>query len=243
VHNCVGNKTKSGVNHFDKIYNKKVFNETKFKIIKTLHEGDMDFRKISMIKNALFDSGELIDNHLVPMHVWKQVLKEYCPNGELDAVEQMILQEVTTGDNINLMKFMDLLDLFTFLPIMKFRDRNDSSNLFMVMSSNTQTGATLPDKDTGGALMKQLDLLWITMQEKYQNINHAYRYFDVNFNGRVTFAEFQKGLDNLRIKYQLNEVFNMFKFLDRGEKGYISYLDFCGMAEERRRKLDAFDYE
>lgn len=137
MHNCVGNKTKSGIGHFDKIYNKKVFNENKFKIIKSLHEGDMDFRKISMIKNALFESDELEDNHLIPMSVWKKVVKQYCPNGELDAIEPKILEEVMTGHNINLMKFMDLLDLFTFLPIMKFRDRNDSSNLFMVMSSNT----------------------------------------------------------------------------------------------------------
>ena len=34
----------------------------------------------------------------------------------------------------------------------------------------------------------------------------------------------------------------MFQYLDRGNKGYISYLDFCEMAEERRRNLDQFDY-
>jgi len=34
----------------------------------------------------------------------------------------------------------------------------------------------------------------------------------------------------------------MFQYLDRGNKEFISYGDFCEMAEERRRNLDAFDY-
>jgi Ca2+-binding EF-hand superfamily protein len=52
---------------------------------------------------------------------------------------------------------------------------------------------------------------------------HAYRYFDVNFNNRVSFNEFQKGLDHLRIKYQVNEVNMIFQYLDQKHKGYISY--------------------
>jgi hypothetical protein len=87
-----------------------------------------------------------------------------------------------------------------------------------------------------------LDLLWIKIQEKYESLPEAYRYFDVNFNNRVEFAEFQKGLNAMRITYQVNQVNEMFQYLDRGNKGYISYLDFCEMAEERRRRLDVFDY-
>lgn len=33
----------------------------------------------------------------------------------------------------------------------------------------------------------------------------------------------------------------MFKFLDRGQKGYISYNDFCQLSEEKRRNLDRID--
>jgi len=35
----------------------------------------------------------------------------------------------------------------------------------------------------------------------------------------------------------------MFEYLDREKKNYLSYIDFCEMAEERRRKLDVFNYE
>lgn len=87
-----------------------------------------------------------------------------------------------------------------------------------------------------------LDLLWIKIQEKFNHIAAAYRYFDVNFNNRVSFNEFQKGLDHLRIKYQVNEVDLIFRYLDKDRKEYISYLDFCELAEERRRRLDVFDH-
>ena len=33
----------------------------------------------------------------------------------------------------------------------------------------------------------------------------------------------------------------VFNYLDSDSKGFISYLDFCELAEERRRNLDSFD--
>jgi Ca2+-binding EF-hand superfamily protein len=78
--------------------------------------------------------------------------------------------------------------------------------LYYVLSSNTEGTATHIPKHECGLLHRMLDLLWIKIQEKFQRISEAYRYFDVNFNNRVSFNEFQKGLDHLRIKYQVNEV-------------------------------------
>ena len=54
-----------------------------------------------------------------------------------------------------------------------------------------------------GNLMKQLDLLWIKLEERFKNIGAAYRYFDKDYDNSVSFSEFQKGLDYLRIKYQI----------------------------------------
>ena len=87
-----------------------------------------------------------------------------------------------------------------------------------------------------------LDLLWIKISERFKGIAEAYRYFDVNFNNRVSFNEFQKGMDHLRIKFRVNILDAMFKYLDVGNKGYISFQDFTELAEERRRRLDAFDH-
>jgi hypothetical protein len=72
VHNCVVNKNKVNVDHFDKIYNKHSFNANKMKILRAMHEHSIDFNKLTSFKNALFDSELLKDNHLVPMSVWRE---------------------------------------------------------------------------------------------------------------------------------------------------------------------------
>ena len=41
----------------------------------------------------------------------------------------------------------------------------------------------------------------------------------------------------MRIKYQVNEVDMMFKYLDRYHMGYITYQDFCLLSDECRRNL------
>lgn len=35
----------------------------------------------------------------------------------------------------------------------------------------------------------------------------------------------------------------IFQALDKDKKGYVGYLDFCDLAEERRRNIDAFGEE
>ena len=86
-----------------------------------------------------------------------------------------------------------------------------------------------------------LDLLWIKLDERFKSMADAYRYFDRNYNNRVSFGEFQKALDHLRIKFQVDVIDKIFQALDRGDKGYVSYGDFCELAEERRRNIDVFD--
>jgi|SaaInl33SG_5_DNA_1037386.scaffolds.fasta_scaffold50319_2 hypothetical protein len=41
-----------------------------------MHEAGIEFRNLTAFKNALFDSEELVDNHLVPMSEWRE-LKQY----------------------------------------------------------------------------------------------------------------------------------------------------------------------
>lgn len=53
----------------------------------------------------------------------------------------------------------------------------------------------------GSNLQTLLDLLWIKLDERFLTMADAFRYFDKNYNNRVSFAEFQKALDHLRIKF------------------------------------------
>ena len=109
------------------------------------------------------------------------------------SIEDLILKEVT-GKNglINLEKFMDILDLFQVVPLKRSKVKNQSKDIYMCLSGNTRdVYNTDQGNDIGnGNLMKQLDLLWIKLEERFKNIGDAYRYFDKDYDNSVSYSEF-----------------------------------------------------
>lgn len=93
VHNQIANKNKVNVDHFANIFNKKVFTKSKKNLVQQMHDCSLDFRNLTAFKNALFDSEELEDNHLVPISEWN-ALKDYHLNRTMDPVEPAILQDI-----------------------------------------------------------------------------------------------------------------------------------------------------
>lgn len=83
-----------------------------------------------------------------------------------------------------------------------------------------------------------LDFCYVRIQERFKNFSPAYRYFDLNFNNRVSFNEFILGMENLKVKLSSRDQLQIFNYLDQGKKGYIDYNDFCGLSEERRNNMD-----
>ena len=166
-----------------------------------MHEDNIDFRMLTSFKNALFDSEELQENHLVPLSEWVSIKAHEMPHSMKNPLEQMILDEIVSNGTVNLMKFTDIVDLYFYLPMQKEILKNDSHDIYYILSSNVQGFSQAVVKDQGGKLAGMLDLLWIKIAERFKGVAEAYRYFDVNFNNRVSFSEFQKGLDHLRIKY------------------------------------------
>ena len=106
-----------------------------------LHENSVDFRSLANLKNALFDSEMLRENHLVPLSEWTKEVKYQLKNA-LDPCEALILEEIQMGDEVNLQKFTDIVDLFFYLPMQKPIMSNDSHNLYYVMSSNVHGAPT-----------------------------------------------------------------------------------------------------
>ena len=136
VHNCISNKNKVNVEHFDKIYNKKVFTANKYRIIKQFHEDSVDFRMLTAFKNALFDSEELIDNHLVPITEWNNIKSYEMPHSLSPTLNNWIIDEIRQGEHVNLMKFTDIVDLYFYLPMQKDILKNDSHDIYFILSSN-----------------------------------------------------------------------------------------------------------
>jgi Ca2+-binding EF-hand superfamily protein len=60
----------------------------------------------------------------------------------------------------------------------------------------------------------------------------------MNFNNRVSFNEFSKGIETLKVKITLKEQLECFNYLDTDQKQYINYDKFTGLAVERRSKID-----
>ena len=86
--------------------------------------------------------------------------------------------------------FVDIVDLFFYLPMTKPYIKNDSKDIYFILSSNTQGGHEAQGAYQGGKLKRMLDLLWLKISERFKSLADAYRFFDVNFNNRVSFSEF-----------------------------------------------------
>lgn len=159
----------------------------------------------------------------------------------MQLVESQLLKEIKVKgeDKIDLGTLTEILDCFTYLPANLKSNSNDSSNVYRVMTSGIRDAFSF-DFQQPAPVQHKLDLLWIKLAEKYSGVADAYRYFDVNYNNRVTFNEFQKALDHLRIKFEVPELQEIFGYLDRDNKGYITYQDFTELTEEKRRQIDSF---
>lgn len=73
------------------------------------------------------------------------------------------------------------------------------------------------------------------LNERFHTFAAAFRFFDINFKNQITFNEFSKGLETLKVKVSLKDQLLCFKYLDTEEKGFITYHDFCNLTDERRR--------
>ena len=87
-------------------------------------------------------------------------------------------------------------------------------------------------------MRRNLELIWLRLDERFSNFSAAFRFLDMNFNNRVSFNEFSKGLETLKVKISLREQLECFKYLEPDNKDYITYDNFCALAVERRAKID-----
>lgn len=84
---------------------------------------------------------------------------------------------------------MDIIDMFSLFPMTKERVKNQSKDIYKIMSGNKFDGATIQfQQQTGESQL--LDLLWIKIDERFMTMADAFRYFDKNYNNKVSFGEF-----------------------------------------------------
>lgn len=122
----------------------------------------------------------------------------------------MILAQICKDGEVDLVEFCTIVDLFTYMPkkASKFSAGKLSPEIFRILSSNKHDQATAeknlasPDENR---LQRNLELIWLRIDERFQNFSAAFRFFDLNFNNRVSFNEFSQGLETLKVKMNLKD--------------------------------------
>lgn len=166
-----------------------------------------------------------------------QIKNKFC------GCEDEIVKSISKDGQVDLTKFCDLIDLFVYIPKgrVKVAPGKLSPNIFRVLSSNQQEHATAVSNMNSPSethLQKNMELIQLRIEERFPTFSHAFRFFDLNFNNRVSFNEFSKGLEYLKVKINMKDQMRCFKHLDTLGRGYITYDDFCALTVERRTKID-----
>ena len=158
--------------------------------------------------------------------------------------EELVLKEVTDPYSclVDLNLFSDLVDLFMYLPNKeKVFDQQISPEIHGVLSSNLQKKASaVKSKETPDQinLRRTMEFIWIRIQERFYTISPAFRFFDKNQDGQISFEEWVIALETLKVKLSSKDLNVVYKHLDEGMKGHLDYNDFCNLSDERRMKID-----
>ena len=130
--------------------------------------------------------------------------------------EEMLLTEIAHGENnlVDLNIFSDLVDLFVYMPNMDGgKEHQKCPALHYILSSNSKDKATAEksmESQDEVHLRRTMEMLWIRIQERFKTFSPAFRYFDRNFNNRISFTEFTKGLEGLKVKMSAKDQLMVF---------------------------------
>ena len=105
---------------------------------------------------------------------------------------------------VDLNRLSDLVDLYVYMPAQGAKkNMQGSPSMHYILSSNTKDKATAkPMAIPAGkeSLYRNLEFCYLRIFERFKTFSEAFRFFDLNFNNRVSFNEFQFGFENLKVK-------------------------------------------
>jgi hypothetical protein len=178
----------------------------------------------------------------------KRMLKPY-PEELNELILEVVGREEAGTQWVSRDKLEQLLEQYEHLPVRIKRDKNKSENLYYVMNSNKrgqplskdQLLAQLKQENERLHLSKLLLLISIKIEEKYSSVAKAFLAFDRNESKTIEWREFLKGVEGLRVKLPKEELRKVFDHLDANHDQQLTYNEFCGLSEEKRRNIDPFE--
>lgn len=78
------------------------------------------------------------------------------------------------------------------------------------------------------------------LQQKFKKIADTFRFFDRNYDNSISFKEFRVVCEELDMRFTQNELNVVFNYLDGNKSGFVTYLEFCSLTDERISGKDPF---
>lgn len=218
--------------------------QRRLKLLKQMHDAQLDFRVLNKFKTEFFD----IHDSTPQVTFSETQFRALLAQSTIPGIERLngdlldtFIKDTSTNGQVDLHSLFSIIDLFTYLPQKQAQNQQASPDMFRILTANQQHCATAA-KDTSAIAevrtKRNLELILIRIKERFPRFAAAFRFFDINFNNRVSFNEFSRGIEALKVKITVNELLECFRFLDCKGQGYITYHEFCGLSSERRDKQD-----
>ena len=129
-------------------------------------------------------------------------------------------------------KFNRLCDLYFFMPGNPHKQKNDSENLYLIMTSMANSKPTVMSKNVSfffyyiilfqkplkisDEKKKTLDLVesfWIRLQSKFKKLGPTFRFFDRNFDNQISLKEFRVVCEEMDMRFSSEELKMVFNYL------------------------------
>ena len=68
--------------------------------------------------------------------------------------------------------------------------------------------------------------MWVKIEERFTKSSHAFRFFDQQWRSKISFKEFERGIERLKIKFHTDEMRKIFEYLDDDKDKFLNYNKF-----------------
>lgn len=148
-------------------------------------------------------------------------------------------------DLVDLRKIAQMGEAVVYMPYIISKDKNRSSEMSDVMNDKTPLSASFYEKNwvvgrpksrtQVSALVsllndeeqkqinhnKNLEVICFTIQQKFESLPSAFKYFDQQNRKKITIRDFNTQLNKLHVQMPIGDIIQCFSYADTTKQGYI----------------------
>lgn len=219
-------KMKVSVDYIKKMLGDEGISEARGNLIRTLHEENVDIRLLNNLKRQLLDSKNVQRGNLLSIEEYIEIKNRILKGKQLKA-DHLLLEEIKGSETeIDIGKLVEVIDICNHFPMIVRRVKNKSNDIYFILSSNMRENFDVKASLSAiqdPHLAHNLELIWLTIHQKFKKLSDTFRFFDMDDNKTIDFVEFFSGLDKLRIKMSDSDALKCFEYLNAKGDGVIDY--------------------